>query len=233
MINELEIKRIDSILSTYVNSDGNVDYLALAMTDYVVRYVESLKTFDTANLGTKNEKLAFWINAYNMITIYGVIEAIKKDHAFIKKGNRGLLDKFKFFFMNKYTIAGKKHNLLDIENRILKKCSDPRVHFALVCGTGSCPLLKNGLYSSTEIDKELDIAAKLFINSPKGITLDKENNIIYLSSIFKWYRKDFGNEKHSVLKFIARYHAEKEFIEKNLDRLKIRYLGYDWGLNIK
>lgn len=233
MINKLEIKRIDSVLSTYLDSEGNVDYLALAMTDDVVKYVESLKTFDMANLGTKNEKLAFWINAYNMITIYGVIEAIKKDPDFAKKGNRGLLDKFKFFFMNKYTIAGKKYNLLDIENRILRKCNEPRVHFALVCGTGSCPLLKNGLYSSTEIDKELDIAAKLFINSPKGIRLDKENNIIYLSSIFKWHRKDFGNERNSVLRFISRYHPEKEYIEKNLDRLKIKYLDYDWGLNIK
>lgn len=233
MLRELEVKRIDSVLSTYVDSGGNVDYLALAMTDDVVRYVESLVKFDLGNLATKNDKLAFWINAYNMITIYGVIKAIRTNPDFIKKGNRGLMDKFKFFFLNKYTIAGKRYNLLDIENGILRKFNEPRMHFALVCGTGSCPLLKNGLYSSANLDTELDTAAKLFIISPKGIKLDKEHNIIHISSIFKWYKKDFGSEKNSVLAFIARYHPEKEYIKKNIERLKIRYMDYDWELNIK
>ncbi len=237
MVNKLETisgERINSILNAYVDEKGNVDYLTLAVTGDAARYVESLEAFDMAKLRTKNEKLAFWINAYNMLAVYGVIEAIKKDPGFTKKGNKGWLDKIRFFFMNKYTIAGKKYGLLDIENRILrKKCKEPMVHFALVCGTGSCPLLKNGLYSGAEIDKELEIAAKLFMNSPKGTRLDKENNIMYLSRIFKWYRKDFGSDKNSVLRFIARYHSEKEYIEKNLDRLRIRYLDYDWRLNIK
>ncbi|MFQ6121024.1 MAG: DUF547 domain-containing protein [Methanosarcinales archaeon] len=237
MIKELDTifgARIDSVLSKYVDSDGKVDYLALGRTDYVVEYVEFLKTFDMESLKTKNEKLAFWINAYNMLTIYGVLEEIKKNPDFVKKGNKSMFNKFRFFFRNKYTIAKKKYNLLDIENKILrKKCKEPRVHFALVCGAGSCPLLKNGLYSSTNLDNELDVAAKLFINSPKGTRLDKENNIIYLSWIFKLYSKDFGSDKNSVIQFIARYHSEKEYIENNLNMLKIRYIDYDWGLNIK
>ncbi len=179
-------ERIDSVMQTYVDSDGNVDYLTLAMTDYVVKYVESLNSFDLANLKTRKEKMAFWINAYNMITIYSVIEAIRKNPDYVKKGNKSLTDKFKFFFLNKYAIAGRKFNLRDIENKILrKKCKEPRVHFALVCGAGSCPALKNGLYSSLDLDKELDIASSLFVNSSKGIRLDKEINTIYLSMIFK------------------------------------------------
>ncbi len=236
MVNKSETisgERINSILNI-VDEKGNVDYLTLALTGDAAKYVESLETFDATKLRTEREKLAFWINAYNMLVIYGVIEAIKKDPGFIKKGNKGWLDKFRFFFMNKYTIAGKKYSLLDIENWILrKKCNEPRIHFALVCGAGSCPLLKNGLYSGTDIDKELEIATRLFINSPIGARLDKKTNIIYLSRIFKWYRKDFGSKKNFVLGFIARYHSEKEYIEKNLDRLRIRYLDYDWKLNIK
>ncbi len=237
MANKLEMisgERLNSILNAYVDDEGNVDYLNLAIMGDAAKYVKSLKTFDISNLRTKNEKLAFWINAYNILAIYGVIEAIKKDPGFIKKGNKGWLDKFRFFLMNKYTIAGKKYNLLYIENRILrKKCNEPRIHFALVCGAGSCPLLKNSLYSGIDIDEELEIAAKLFINSPRGARLDEKTNIIYLSKIFKWYRKDFGSKKNFVLGFIARYHSEKEYIEKNLDRLRIRYMDYDWKLNIK
>ncbi len=59
-------EKINSVLNAYVDEKGNVDYLTLAMTGDVVKYVESLKTFDMANLRSKNEKLAFWINAYNL-----------------------------------------------------------------------------------------------------------------------------------------------------------------------
>ena len=227
-------RNIDSILGRYVDSEGAVDYLTLSMEEHIIKYVESLGNFDLAELKSKNEKLAFWINTYNMITVYAVIKAIEKDPQFVKQGNNSLFSKFRFFYLNKYVISGKKYNLLDIENKILrKKCKEPRIHFALVCGAGSCPVLKNGLYSSGDIDKELDIAAQIFINSPKGIKLDKDNNTIQISRIFKWYKKDFGKEKNSVLRFISRYHPEKEYIETNIDILKIRYLDYNWGLNIK
>ena len=239
MAGELELEtifgsRMDSVMNTYVGSDGNVDYLTLARGDDVTRYVESLKTFDMASLETRNDKLAFWINAYNMLTLYGIIESIRKNPDFAKKGRRSILGNFRFFVLNKYTIGGKKYNLAGIENKILrKKCREPRIHFALGCGTGSCPPLKDGLYSGADIDRELDIAANIFINSPKGSRLDKENNMIYLSRIFKWYGKDFGGRVSSVLGFIARYHVEKEYIEKNMDNLRIEYMGYNWGLNIK
>ena len=221
-----------SIIRAYVDSEGNVDYLALGMRDDVVNFVESLRTFDMSVLKTKNEKLSFWINVYNMLAIYGVMRELKKNPGFAKKGYNGLINKIKFFYLNKYEVSGKKYNLMDIENILRKKCKEPRIHFALVCGAGSCPILKDGLYSSTDIDKELDVAAELFINSTNGTILDKENKTIYLSWIFKRYGRDFGDDKDSVVRFIARYHYEKDYIENNMDELKVKYMDYDWGLNI-
>ena len=218
-----------SIIRAYVDSEGNVDYLALGKRDDVVNFVESLKTFDISVLKTKNEKLSFWINVYNMLAIYGVMREIKKNPGFAKKGYDGLINKIKFFYLNKYVVSGKKYNLMNIENILRKKCKEPRIHFALVCGAGSCPILKDGLYSSTDLDKELDVAAELFINSENGTRLDQENKTIYLSWIFKRYGSDFGD---SVLRFISLYHYEKDTIENIMDELKVEYMDYDWGLNI-
>lgn len=223
---------LGSIIGSYVDSEGNVDYLTLGMRDDVVKFVESLKTFDISVLKTKNEKLSFWINVYNMLAIYGVIKEIKKNPGFVKKGYNGLINKIKFFYLNKYVISGKKYNLMNIENILRKKCREPRIHFALVCGAGSCPILKDGLYSSTDLDKELDVAAELFINGPKGARLEKENKTICLSWIFKLYGNDFGDNRDSVIRFIARHHYEKDYIENNMDELKVKYMDYDWGLNI-
>ena len=221
-----------SIIRAYVDSEGNVDYLALGKRDDVVKFVESLNTFDICVLKTKNEKLSFWINVYNMLAIYGVMREIKKNPGFAKKGYSGLINKIKFFYLNKYVVSGKKYNLMDIENILRKKCREPRIHFALVCGTGSCPILKNGLYSSTDLDQELDVAAELFINGPNGTRLEKDDKTICLSWIFKRYGRDFGDDSDSVIRFIARYHYEKDYIENNMDELKVKYMDYDWGLNI-
>jgi len=95
--------------------------------------------------------------------------------------------------------------------------------------------LKDGLYSAESLDQELDIAATLFVRSPRGAMLDRKNRVLYLSPIFKWFNKDFEKSSGSVVDFVKKYLKEEDrkFIEDNLSEIKISYKEYDWGLNVK
>jgi len=229
--------RLNSLLERFVDSEGKVDYASLQVEEEIVEdYVRKIVAFDLESLRTRNEELAFWINAYNMLALYGVLRELKKDPSFAERGNRSRMQRIRFFWWAKYRIGGRKYSLYQIENDILRKrFSEPRIHFALNCGSQSCPLLKDGLYSSENLDQELDIAATLFIRSPKGVLLDKESKTIHLSSIFKWYDEDFEKASGSVIDFVKEYLKEEDrsFVEDNLSELKVRYQDYDWGLNTK
>lgn len=227
--------RLNSLLKKYVNSEGKVDYSSLE-EETVGNYVRWLKSFDPKNLKTRNEKLAFWINTYNMLTIYGVLSQLRKNPDFAKKGHKNVFQRFRFFWWTKYRIGGRKYSLYQIENKILReKFSEPRIHFALNCASQSCPLLKDGLYSAENLDQELEVAATLFIRSSKGARLDRKNRVLHLSSIFEWYRKDFEKSSGSIVEFVKKYLREEDrkFIEDNLSEIKISYQEYDWGLNIR
>lgn len=224
-------KRLATVLGGYVSDDGRVNYEALSSRDETAKYVESLADFRVDGLKSRNEQLAFWINAYNMLTVYAVIKAIEEDPQFVGRGLNSFRRKLRFFQLNKYTVGGESYSLLKIEKEILRKrLKEPRVHFALVCGAESCPPLKRGLYSSDNLEAELDAAARIFVNSSDGSRLDKAGLSIRLSKIFAWYKDDFGGTDEALLDFVGKYHDEGEFIIQNKERLKIHYLPYNWSI---
>ena len=143
--------RLNNLLMEYITPEGKVDYETMKDSKTVEDYVEWLKTFNPETLKTRNEKLAFWINTYNMITVCGVLRKLKEDPDFVEKGHKSYLQRVKFFWRTKYVIGGKKYSLYQIENKILRKMHEPRIHFALNCASGSCPLLKDGLYSNGQL----------------------------------------------------------------------------------
>ena len=94
--------------------------------------------------------------------------------------------------------------------------------------------MKDGLYSAENIDAELDAATKLYLRSSEGLQLDESSGELYVSKIFKWYTQDFETSERLVLDFIKEYAPQKiqEFIEKSGRNIKIKYIDYDWSLNI-
>jgi hypothetical protein len=108
---------------------------------------------------------------------------------------------------------------------------DPRIHFALVCASSSCPPIS--FYSPEKIDEELTIAGESFLNGG-GIKLDRERNRAVLSRIFKWYAGDFGSSHAEILKFIAHriYNDDdRKYLIENAEHILIDYQDYDWRLN--
>ncbi|MHA2229396.1 MAG: DUF547 domain-containing protein [Candidatus Thorarchaeota archaeon] len=227
-------QNLSGIIDRYRDSQGKILYFALMADKTMVEYAETLSDFDISTLTTREAKLAFWINSYNALSIYGVIRKLEKDPDFVVKGNKSLFGRVRFFAVQKFKVGGKQYTLKTIEDNIRKDFEDPRIHFALNCSSLGCPLLKDGLYSAENIDKELDAATRLYLSSQEGLRLDKEAAILYVSMIFKWYKKDFEATGKKVIDYIQEYAPNhiRAFIDGKRHEVKLKYIRYDWTLNV-
>jgi hypothetical protein len=225
-------QNLRSIIDRYRTSDGKVNYFALMADRGMINFAEKLADFDISTLTTREAQLAFWINSYNALSIYGVVKKLEKDPSFADKGNKSWFGRVRFFALQKFNVGGKEYTLRNIEDYIRKEFEDPRIHFALNCSSLGCPLLKDGLYSAKNIDNELDAATKLYISSKEGAQI--RDGDLYVSVIFKWYKKDFEVTGKSVIEYIREYAPEKiqELIDNKNRKVKLKYLDYDWGLNL-
>ena len=203
----------DSLLATHVTRENRVDYVGLKKDSKKLdAYLNILNKGIPAN-ASENEKLAFWINAYNAFTLKMII-----DHYPVSSIRT--LYNGKPWEHTWISIKGKTYSLDDIEHGIIRKeFKEPRIHFAVNCASVSCPPIQNCAYTGHNLDKLLEKATKEFINSDENTI---QNNSLQLSSIFKWYANDFGN----VIAFVNRYSAVK--VNKNVP---IHYKAYDWKLN--
>jgi hypothetical protein len=196
-------------------------------------YVQWLWGFDPRTLQTRHSRLAFWINTYNMLTIHTVQKKLEEDPDFTRRGQINIFQRIKFFWLARHVIGGKQFSLYQIENRILRKMNEPRIHFALNCASASCPMLKDGLYSEESLERELEAAASGFIQSPLGVVIEKGDMTVWLSRIFKWYKKDFKRATGSVLAYVKGYlqEGDRAFIDSNMSNISIHYMEYNWALH--
>ncbi len=226
--------KLDAALARFVSDDGRVDYAVLEADGSALACARDLAQFDLTLLRSREEKLAFWINAYNCLALVGVLKHLRENRSYRGVMQSGYLGALRFFYLDRYVVGGRKLSLATIENRIRRgQLREPRIHFALVCASASCPPLKRGLYSAEHIDDDLDAAARNFICSPKGVYVERETHTLWLSPIFKWYHKDFEREAGSVVNYIARYLSDHEraYLERHGAQIRLRYGKYDWTLN--
>ncbi len=205
----------DVVLSEYVSENGSVNYAKLSENKKQLHaYLNELVKNSPKTTWAKEEKLAYWINAYNAFTLKVVIDnyPIKS----IKDIDNVWHKKF-------IPINGNLISLHYIEHTVLRNLNEPRIHFAINCASASCPKLLTTAYLPEKIYQQLDFATKAFI------TDTSKNNItatqLKLSKIFKWYKNDF-DVAGGVVTFIQKYSD----IEIS-DAVKISYLPYDWQLN--
>ena len=221
--------RFDQVLKTYVNNQGLVDYNGIAGDQSFKMYMESLKSAQLDSM-SRDGQLAFWINAYNAITIDKVIKWKPKKSAretFVP----GVWTSTKFFTTREHTVAGKSLSQDDIEHEILRKhFKDPRIHFAIICASSSCPRLPRFAYTDENVQAKLEEETRKYVNSDRGTQIDSAKNTLYLSKLFDWFSGDFESKAGSVLDFLKRYLNEKTlaFLEENPN---IKYIHYDWSLN--
>jgi len=214
----------DSLMRTHVSETGVVNYNGIKEDS--LRLNKYLKLVASAHPNKKNwskdEQLAYWINAYNAFTVKLMVDnypiASIKD---IKNGIPFVNTVWDIKFIN---IEGAEYDLNNIEHGIIRpKFKEPRIHFAANCAAISCPRLRNEAYTADKLDKQLDEQARYFLrNKGKNIITEKE---VKLSKILKWYSGDFG-DYGGVRKFINDYGPHP--VSKSTD---INYLDYLWPLN--
>jgi len=219
----------DQVLKTYVNNQGLVDYNGIAGDQSFKSYMESLKTAQADSM-SRDVQLAFWINAYNAVTIDKVIKWKPKKsvrETFVP----GVWTGTKFFTAREHTVAGKLLSQDDIEHEILRKqLKEPRIHFVIICASSGCPPLPRFAYTADNVQAKLEEETRRYINSKRGTQIDSANNLLHLSKLFDWFAGDFEYKSGSVLDFIKPYLNESAltFVEQ---KPKIKYLHYDWALN--
>ncbi len=215
-----------ALLEKYVKK-GQVDYRGFKSEKAKLdQYLIVLEKTDSDNL-SRNEQFAFYVNAYNAWTIKLILSGYPG-----VKSIKDLGSIFKNPWKKKICrIDGDVITLDDIEHKILRpRFKDPRVHFAINCAALSCPPLISEPYRGDTLDRQLDHSAWAFINNPQRNYL--EDNMLYISKIFKWFSRDFDND---VIGFLIKYAKEdlKKELEAKRSKIKIKYLDYDWSLNGK
>jgi len=223
---------LNLVLSSFVDSRGQVNYdelraNPLALKSFVDFVAAVSPLSHPEQFPTRDSQMAYWINTYNALVMWGIVEnpgvSSVKDVSFANG----------FFRRLKFTVGGKQMTLNHIEHKILRKqYKDPRIHFAVNCGSASCPLLGERMFRLENLDAQLDSAATTFIGDPANVRIDHTEKRIYLSRIFKWYKKDFSWQGYDgLLPTILHYLPPERKAGLDLTGYRVVYLDYDWSLN--
>jgi len=189
-------------------------------------YLETLSTLDPRQL-SRDTQLAFWINLYNAQTVRVVLDNPGKN-SILRMGG-GLLH-FSGPWKKKYlAIAGQPISLDDIEHRILRPIwQDPRIHFAVNCASIGCPNLAPTAFTADNAEALMAAGKASYLNHPRGLHFDDDGTLV-LSSIFEWYRVDFGGSRDALLDYLAEARPDLAGRLRNYSG-PIDY-EYDWSLN--
>jgi len=196
-----------------------VNYAALKQSGQLEKAYQTITQFDVSQLQGQDEKLAFYINTYNILALKMVVDhwpqkSIKDIGSFFSpvwKKEAGM-------------IAGKAMSLDDVENKIIRPMGEPRIHLAIVCASVSCPDLRAEPYTAAKLNQQLNDQAKTFLaNNKKGSVIQQGE--LKVSKIFKWFKQDF-DKVGGVESFIRNYRTDLTNSTKIDD-----YLDYDWSVN--
>ena len=220
----------DAVLKRYVNAIGEVDYAALkASRAPLAAYVASLAAASPDSrkelFPDRSAELAYWLNAYNALTILGVVDA------YPTKSVRDLGALYGFFRRKDYVLGGRKLSLQDLENEIIRKrYHDARIHFAIVCASVSCPRLDREALAADRLEEQLDRVTRRSMAEERNVAIDAGMKTVTLTILFKWYAEDFGGP---ALDFVRRYSspARVALLDQAGKQAKIRFFDYDWSIN--
>ncbi len=223
----------DALLKKYVDENGNVNYAVWKQS------AEDLQTLDAflAHLSSANPnaeasvpaKLAFWINAYNAVTVRGILREYPTTSI---KNHTAKLFGYNIWDDLLLTVGGQPFSLNQMEHEVLRKMGEPRIHFAIVCASRSCPRLLNEAYTAASLETQLTTNTKVFFANPGNFQYDPARRQFQLSAILDWFGGDFGSSQATQLRTIAPYLPSREAYDAAIaNSVSVSYLDYDWGLN--
>ncbi|MAE97212.1 MAG: DUF547 domain-containing protein [Deltaproteobacteria bacterium] len=206
-----------------------VDYEALRKDEAWSELIAQVAATDPGALGSRDARLAYWINLYNLFAIDVVVRG-RPEESIRDLGGR-LFNRV--WDQPAGRVGGRSYSLGEIEHEILRPLGDPRIHGAIVCASHSCPPLAREPYRAETLDDQLTANLRRWLGHPgKGLRVDRKARTLHLSSIFDWFGDDFRTQG-GVRAFVARYapSAEASWLATAGREARIRYLDYDWSLN--
>ncbi|MEM9216601.1 MAG: DUF547 domain-containing protein [Cyanobacteria bacterium P01_F01_bin.150] len=238
-IDPYDLEQYGVTLTEYVNEQGLVNYDELQgdrapLDQFNVSLNEVLpSTYDN---WSESEQIAFWINAYNSLTLASIV-----DQTPLKSSIRDIPGVWR---IRKHSVMGDFKTLDAIEHSILRKdFNEPRIHAALVCAAMSCPPLRSEPFTGDALDAQLDDQVNQWLTGEHGLEIDREKGIVSISAIFDWFGKDWEvsygttegfagtNTQKAVLNFISNYVDEDDAAYLQGGDYQVKYLDYDWSLN--
>jgi hypothetical protein len=211
----------DALLKNNVSKSGTVNYKGFK-TDQakLTAYLLDLESNVPSASWSKNETMAYWINAYNAYTVQLMVKNYPLKSIMDLKYNGKSAWDYKWIKIGTETLS-----LNDIEHvKLRKKYKDARIHFAVNCASFSCPVLLNSAYTATKLEAQLEAQAILFINDPKRNQISASSAKV--SQLFEWYQDDFTTGGKTVIDYLNKYSKTKIKAGTN-----ISYMNYNWNLN--
>lgn len=202
-----------ALLKQYVNAKGGVNYQGLKSNHQKLKnYLQILADNPPADAWSRDEKLAYWINAYNAATL----DLILNNYPLKSITD---LDGGKPWDVKRIKLGNKTYSLNEIENEIIRpQFNEPRIHFAVNCAAASCPPLRNEAFVASKLNAQLEEQTKQFLNNPQYTKVESDK--LVLSRIFDWYGKDFGD----IPAFVKKYRSVPSGVT-------VMFSDYDWTLN--
>ena len=224
----------NEVLEKYVDDNGFVDYSGLRDDRQALdRFVESVETTgpqsDPDLFPGRDDKLAYYINAYNAQVFTGVLGLSPRASTVWGFTKTGL----GFFVQMKVVVDGQKTSLKALEDDIIRETfKDPRIHAALNCASVGCPKLPRRAFDPATLNEQLDAEMARFVSEERNCKIDSDAGTVTLSKIFDWFRGDFEEYEDrqgggSLIDYINRYRPTDSPIP---DGLEVEFFSYDKSL---
>ncbi len=223
----------DNLLQKYCDKEGWVDYRAWKQSradqGLLDKYLAHLSQANPRDKSSVEAKLAFWINAYNAVTVKGILREYPTSSITNHTAKVFGYNIWKDLFL---PVGDKVYSLEQIEHEILRKMDEPRIHFAIVCASISCPRLLNRAYVAKQLEEQLDVNTKDFFADPGKFRYDVAKNRLEVSKILNWFATDFGSNQAEQMRTISPFLPTQEARDLAASgKASVGYLSYDWGLN--
>lgn len=227
-----------AVLERFVDEGGRVDYEGLArdragLDAWLARLARQGPKSTPSLFPERNDRLAYYVNAYNSLVFQGVLSRGPEKES-VWKG--GLVSGFSFFVSMKVRLDGERWSLKALEDDLIRRgFADPRIHAALNCASIGCPRLPREAFVPETLDAQLDAAMREFVEDERNVAADPAGRTVTLSRIFDWFEKDFlaferanGNPDPKVVDYVNRFRAAKPKLDRSF---RVRYFDYDKRIN--
>lgn len=231
-IDKIDHGPLNVLLAKYVDTDGFVKYAAWQRSQQdrraLLSYLGSLGRANRRARASKQAQLAFWINAYNALTIEGMLQEYPTNSI---RNHTAKVFGYNIWKQLPLIVGNGQYSLEQIEHEILRKMGEPRIHFAIVCASVGCPRLRNEAYVASRLEEQLADNTKDFFSRPGNFRYNVRQGTMQASEILSWFGTDFGATQVQQFSRVKQYlPADAQALAVN-PRTRLTFLTYDWSIN--